>query len=114
MGRIGWGEFLVIVIIAAIVIGPDKLPELGKALGKAVRSVKKYVSETAGEIADVDELREIKKDVESIQSDVACIGKNIERSVTEPVKEPESAAAETAENAAAETADKTENKEIHV
>lgn len=126
MGRIGWGEFLVIVIIAAIVIGPDKLPELGKALGKAVRSVKKYVSETAGEIADVDELREIKKDVESIQSDVACIGKNIERSVTEPVKEPESAAAETAEkpentpeaetaeNAAAETADKTENKAIHV
>ncbi len=126
MGRIGWGEFLVIVIIAAIVIGPDKLPELGKALGKAVRSVKKYVSETAGEIADVDELREIKKDVESIQSDVASIGKNIERSVTEPVKEPENAAAEpakepentpeaaAAENAAAETADKTENEEIHV
>ena len=126
MGRIGWGEFLVIVIIAAIVIGPDKLPELGKALGKAVRSVKKYVSETAGEIADVDELREIKKDVESIQSDVASIGKNIERSVTEPAKEPENAAAapakepentpeaEAAENAAAETADKTENEEIHV
>ena len=81
MGRIGWGEFLVIVIIAAIVIGPDKLPELGKALGKAVRSVKKYVSETAGEIADVDELREIKKDVESIQSDVDAIREREGRSV---------------------------------
>lgn len=100
MGKIGWGEFLIILIIAVIVIGPDKLPELGKALGKTVKSVKKYVNETASEIADIDELKDLKKDVDSIRTDVTSIGKNLEKSVTDavnaaPEKEtpPEEAAA---------------------
>lgn len=101
MGKIGWGEFLIILIIAVIVIGPDKLPELGKALGKTVKSVKKYVNETASEIADIDELKDLKKDVDSIRTDVTSIGKNLEKSVTDavnaaPEKEtpPEETAAE--------------------
>ena len=99
MGRIGWGEFLIIVIIAAIVIGPEKLPELGHALGKAVRSVKKYVNETANELADVDELREIQRDVQSIQNDMTDIGRELERSITEPEKTDTVNTIEDADNA---------------
>ena len=99
MGRIGWGEFLIIVIIAAIVLGPEKLPELGHALGKAVRSVKKYVNETANELADVDELREIQKDVQSIQNDVTDIGRELERSITAPEKTDTVKTTEDADNA---------------
>ncbi len=110
MGRIGWGEFLIIVIIAAIVLGPEKLPELGQALGKAVRSVKKYVSETANELADVDELREIQKDVRSIQEDVTSIGRNLERSITEPEK-PEADAEDIQSTDTAEKADNTQIQE---
>ncbi len=99
MGRIGWGEFLIIVIIAAIVIGPEKLPELGHALGKAVRSVKKYVNETANELADVDELREIQRDVQSIQNDVTDIGRELESSITAPEKTDTANTLEDADNA---------------
>lgn len=37
-GNIGPWEAAFIIIIALIVIGPGKLPEAGKALGKAIRS----------------------------------------------------------------------------
>lgn len=91
MGKIGWGEFLLILIIALIVVGPDKLPEIGKALGKAVRSVKLYVNDAVNEIADVDEIKEMKKDIESIKTDVTSIGKDLEKTLEDTRTETEKA-----------------------
>lgn len=36
----GAGEWAVILLIALIIFGPSKLPELGKALGKGIREFK--------------------------------------------------------------------------
>lgn len=36
MGNLGWTEILVILVIALIVFGPRKLPELGKSLGQSL------------------------------------------------------------------------------
>jgi TatA/E family protein of Tat protein translocase len=36
MGSLGWQEIMVILVIALIVFGPRKLPQLGKTLGKAL------------------------------------------------------------------------------
>ena len=38
MGNIGTSELLVILAVALLLIGPKRLPELGKALGEAVRT----------------------------------------------------------------------------
>ena len=53
MFGIGITEFILIVIVALIVIGPDKLPDIAKALGKAYvefkragEELKRTVSET--------------------------------------------------------------------
>ncbi len=40
---IGLPEVLIILFIILIILGPKKLPELAKALGKAVREYKKSV-----------------------------------------------------------------------
>ena len=45
MGSVGTPEILLILLIALLVFGPQKLPELGKALGRAVREFKKASSE---------------------------------------------------------------------
>ncbi len=39
--RLGFGEILVVLVIALLVFGPTKLPQLGDALGKGIRNFKK-------------------------------------------------------------------------
>ena len=45
MFNIGLPELLIIVAIALIVFGPNKLPELAKAFGRAMREFKKATEE---------------------------------------------------------------------
>jgi sec-independent protein translocase protein TatA len=45
-GSIGMPELIVIFVIALLVFGPTKLPDLGKSLGEAIRGFKKAISET--------------------------------------------------------------------
>jgi sec-independent protein translocase protein TatA len=45
MGSLGMQEIIVIFILALIVFGPRKLPELGKTLGKGLAEFKKASNE---------------------------------------------------------------------
>jgi sec-independent protein translocase protein TatA len=45
-GSIGMPELIVIFVVALLVFGPSKLPDLGKSLGEAIRGFKKAISET--------------------------------------------------------------------
>ena len=45
MGSLGWQETLAIFILALILFGPKKLPELGKTLGKAITEFRRASSE---------------------------------------------------------------------
>ena len=44
MGNVGPMEIIVVLIIALIVFGPKKLPELGKSLGKGINEFKGSIS----------------------------------------------------------------------
>ena len=46
MFGIGMPELIVIFIVALVVFGPSKLPDIGKSLGEAIRGFKKSVNET--------------------------------------------------------------------
>lgn len=39
-GTISWGELVLILVIALVIFGPGKLPEVGKALGKSIGEFK--------------------------------------------------------------------------
>jgi|YelNatPaOPRAMG01_1025707.scaffolds.fasta_scaffold01529_9 TatA/E family protein of Tat protein translocase len=45
MFDIGSGELLLILVIALLLFGPQKLPELGKSLGRAIREFKRATQE---------------------------------------------------------------------
>ncbi len=45
MGNIGLGEILILVLVVLILFGPNKLPELGKSLGKAVGEFRRGIRE---------------------------------------------------------------------
>ncbi len=44
MFGLGVQELLVILVIALVIFGPSKLPQIGSGLGKAIRDFKKSVS----------------------------------------------------------------------
>ncbi len=46
---LGFPELIVILVIALLVFGPSKLPELGKNLGKGLKSFKKGMDEASEE-----------------------------------------------------------------
>jgi sec-independent protein translocase protein TatA len=39
--RLGFAEIAIILVVALLIFGPKKLPQLGDALGKAIRNFKK-------------------------------------------------------------------------
>ena len=43
--NIGPGELIIVLIIALIVVGPGKLPDVGAALGKSIREFRKAASD---------------------------------------------------------------------
>jgi sec-independent protein translocase protein TatA len=58
VGNIGAGELIVVLIIALIVIGPKKLPEVGRSLGNGMREFKESIS-GAGRAEDDDDDRRL-------------------------------------------------------
>lgn len=44
MFGMGWSEVLVILVIALLVLGPTKLPDIAKGLGKGIREFRRAMS----------------------------------------------------------------------
>ena len=68
---VGLPEVTVILILALLIFGPKKLPELGKQLGKTLKSLKKASNEFQNEIDQVmneEDKDEYPKSIESNQT----------------------------------------------
>lgn len=60
LGNIGPLEIIIVLIIALIVFGPKRLPELGNSLGKGIREFKESVTgENKDDDADDDDVKAI-------------------------------------------------------
>jgi len=67
-GSIGLPELLLIFVIALLLFGPRKLPEIGKTLGKAMNEFKRASNDLQRSLEEeiaVDELKQTKREVES-------------------------------------------------
>jgi sec-independent protein translocase protein TatA len=60
-GSIGMPELIVIFVIALIIFGPRKLPELGRTLGKSIQEFKKASNELRSTIEEEIRLEEVRE-----------------------------------------------------
>ena len=68
MFGIGMPEAILIGIVALLVVGPKKLPELARTLGKGLSEFRKTASDVTDGLKDTIKADEIKKDVENVKN----------------------------------------------
>jgi sec-independent protein translocase protein TatA len=66
MGNIGFPELMVIFVVALLVFGPKRLPELGRSLGRGIAEFRK---------ASTDLKTSIEREIESAEADVSIAPK---------------------------------------
>ena len=56
MGRIGFSEILLILVVVLVLFGARRLPEIGQALGKSIREFQRAMK---GETGDKDSGKDV-------------------------------------------------------
>ncbi len=71
MPNVGPLELAIVLVIALVIFGPKRLPELGKSLGRGMREFKDSISGDGRDDDDDDDPPEIENGVEDHDSEPA-------------------------------------------
>ncbi|MFA7683338.1 MAG: Sec-independent protein translocase protein TatB [Syntrophales bacterium] len=95
MFGIGMPEAILIGVVALIVVGPKKLPELARTLGKGLSEFRRTASDVADEFKETIQTDEIKEDAESIKPVAPGDGNEKSTEDTAPPVPPEARPADS-------------------
>jgi sec-independent protein translocase protein TatB len=83
MFDIGSTEFLFIVIIAIIVLGPDKLPEALKTTGRVIGRLKRMWRDATADIRREIELEEMKEEMKKYKEELEKLQRKVDSDIGE-------------------------------
>jgi sec-independent protein translocase protein TatB len=69
MFGMGMGELLLILVVALLVVGPDKLPNAARAIGKGIRDFRKHTQELQNTLEQDEKLGEAVRELKSALRD---------------------------------------------
>ena len=69
-GNIGLPEMIFIMVIALLVFGPKKLPEIGRTIGKAIREFKKSTDDIKDKFEEQIRVEEFKSLQDDLKKDL--------------------------------------------
>ena len=87
-GSIGMPELIIIFVIALIIFGPRKLPELGRSLGKSLAEFKRASNELKSTLEEEIRLEEQRSVLEEKKTAAAAQSVTAPPANPTPVEEP--------------------------
>lgn len=81
IGPLGMQEMLIILVVALIVFGPRKLPQIGKTLGKSIAEFRRTSTELRSTLereVQMEEFRAARSEVSELKKDVADLGRGLD------------------------------------
>ncbi len=85
MGSLGMQEIIVIFVLALIIFGPRKLPEIGKSLGKGLQEFKKASNDLKRTWEEEVQLEKEKETMSTLLKDTST---DIQEDLSVDVKDP--------------------------
>ncbi len=109
MFGIGMPEMILILAVALIVIGPKKLPDLAKSLGRAMGEFKKATTDLKDSMQiDSADIKDVKETFEDLKSD---INQTVDLSMKDAEKDPDKKAPEDTGKTGEDSGEDSEKKE---
>ncbi|HEX2026853.1 MAG TPA: Sec-independent protein translocase protein TatB [Nitriliruptorales bacterium] len=82
MGNIGFQELLVIAVLAMLVFGPDRLPEIARQAGKFLSRFREETSRSVAELKRAAEVQDLDRELKAVRSQLRQTGRQLTGSVT--------------------------------
>jgi len=76
MFDIGWGELLVIGVVALLVVGPKELPALLRTIGQGMTKLRRMASEFQGQFQEAmreAEIADLKKEADKLMESASSL-----------------------------------------
>ena len=87
-GSIGMPELIIIFVIALIIFGPRKLPELGRSLGKSLAEFKRASNELKSTLEEEIRIEEQQQKTDAPKPAVPAPTVAVQQDVAVPASEP--------------------------
>lgn len=84
MSNIGFPEILMVTVLALLVFGPERLPELARNTAKFINKFRDQASRSIADLREAADLGDIEQEVRSIRGDLAGMRDDLTRGVRAP------------------------------
>lgn len=88
MGNLGVVEIIVIVVIALLVFGPERLPELARQAGKMISRFREETSRSVEELKRAADVEDLDRELKGLTREIRDVRSTVTRTLTESTRRP--------------------------
>lgn len=82
MGNLGFSEMLVIALVALLVFGPERLPELARQAGKAMARFRSEANKSVAELKRVADVEDLERELRAMKAELRQAGSSLTGAAT--------------------------------